>query len=67
MSRLGIRPDISERVIGHAVGGTLGQTYDTHEYRAEKLAALDAWGAHVKSAVDGQGAENVVALRAAVE
>ncbi len=67
LSRLGIRPDISERVIGHAVGGTLGQTYDTHEYRAEKSAALEAWGAHVMAAVTGQGNENVVTLRAAAE
>ena len=67
LSRLGIRPDISERAIGHAVGGALGQVYDTHEYRAEKLAALQAWGAHVTAAVEGQAAENVVALRSAVE
>ncbi|MCZ6586356.1 MAG: hypothetical protein O7B24_00220, partial [Alphaproteobacteria bacterium] len=62
-----VRPDISERSIGHAVGGALGQVYDTHEYRAEKLDALQAWGAHVTAAVEGQAAENVVALRSAVE
>ena len=62
LSRLGIRPDISERVIGHAVGGSLGQTYDTHEYRDEKLAALKAWGAHVMAAVEGRDVENVVAF-----
>ena len=67
LSRLGVRPDISERAIGHAVGGALGQVYDTHEYRAEKLAALQAWGAHVTAAVEGQAAENVVALRSAME
>ena len=67
LSRLGVRPDISERAIGHAVGGALGQVYDTHEYRTEKLAALQAWGAHVTAAVEGQAAENVVALRSAVE
>ena len=55
-----MRPDIAERAIGHAVGGTLGLVYDTHEYRAEKLAALQAWGAHVTAAVEGQVAENVV-------
>lgn len=67
LSRLGIRPDISERVIGHSVGGTLGQVYDTHEYRAEKLVALEAWGAHVMSAVEGHDTDNVVALQAAAE
>ena len=59
LSRLGVRPDISERVIGHAVGGTLGQTYDTHGYRAEKLAALEAWDKHT---VEGRNTENVVTL-----
>ena len=62
LSRLRFRPDISERVIGHAVGGTLGQTYDTHEYRAERLAALKAWGEHVAAAVEGRVSKNVVAL-----
>ena len=28
---------------------------------------LQAWGAHVTAAVEGQAAENVVALRSAVE
>lgn len=65
LSRLGIRPDISERVIGHAVGGSLGQTYDTHEFRSEKLNALEAWAAHVLVVLEGKGADNVVALRAA--
>ena len=65
LSRLGIRPDISERVIGHSVGGRLGQTYDTHEFRAEKLAALTAWGAHVNDVVEGRRKENVVPLREA--
>ncbi len=63
LSRLGIRPDISERVIGHAVGGRLGATYDTHEFRDERLAALEAWGAHVRAIVDGQPSANVVSLR----
>ena len=62
LSRLGIRPDISERVIGHSVGGSLGQVYDTHEFRAEKLAALEAWRAHVMAAVDGQARANVVPI-----
>jgi integrase len=47
LSRLGVRPDISERVIGHTVGGSLGQVYDTYEFRDEKLTALEQWGEHV--------------------
>lgn len=49
MSRLGIRPDIAERVIGHSVGGKLGETYDIYSYRSEKLEALQTWQAHVAS------------------
>ena len=49
LSRLGIRPDIAERVIGHSVGGKLGETYDIYSYREEKLQALQAWEAHVLS------------------
>ncbi|MGF1629997.1 MAG: tyrosine-type recombinase/integrase [Kiloniellaceae bacterium] len=67
LSRLGIRPEVSERVLGHAVGGRLGQTYDTHSYRAEKLAALEAWDAHLRALLDGKKADNVVVLREAVQ
>lgn len=63
LSRLGIRPDIAERVIGHSVGGRLGMTYDTHEYRAEKLTALEAWGRHLVELIDGRPANKVVKLR----
>lgn len=63
LSRLGIRPDISERVIGHSVGGRLGETYDLYEYRAENLAALEAWAAHVDVVLYGKAPGNVVALR----
>lgn len=49
LSRLGVRPDIAERVIGHSVGGQMGQTYDLYEYRREKLAALETWNDYVLS------------------
>jgi integrase len=39
MSRAGVRPDIAERVLGHAIAG-VGGVYDRHSYRAEKAAAL---------------------------
>lgn len=40
-SPLGIepRPDISERVLGHAIPGVAG-VYDRHSYREEKRDAL---------------------------
>ena len=42
--------------------GDFEHVYDTHEFRAEKLAALEAWGAHVMTAVEGRDVENVVEL-----
>lgn len=50
LSRLGVAPHVAERVIGHA-DSRLGRTYDTHDYRAEKLEALTAWDRHVKAIV----------------
>ena len=41
MSRAGVRPDIAERVLGHAINGVEG-TYDRHSYREEKAHALAA-------------------------
>jgi integrase len=39
MSRAGVRPDIAERALGHAIKGVEG-TYDRHSYRDEKADAL---------------------------
>jgi integrase len=39
MSRAGVRPDIAERVLGHAIVGVEG-TYDRHSYGDEKADAL---------------------------
>ena len=39
MSRAGIRPDISERVLGHVIKGVEG-IYDRHAYTEEKAHAL---------------------------
>lgn len=41
MSRAGIRPDIAERVLGHAIKGVEG-VYDRHHYREEKTHAVNA-------------------------
>ena len=40
MVRAGVRPDISERVLGHAISGVEG-TYDRHSYSEEKRDALE--------------------------
>src|SRR5262245_35845369 len=39
MVRAGVRPDISERVLGHVIAGVEG-TYDRHSYADEKRDAL---------------------------
>jgi integrase len=40
MARAGVRPDISERVLGHVIAGVEG-TYDRHSYANEKRDALE--------------------------
>jgi integrase len=40
MVRAGVRPDISERVLGHVIAGVEG-TYDRHSYTDEKRDALE--------------------------
>jgi integrase len=41
MARAGVRPDVSERVLGHVITGVEG-IYDRHDYREEKAHALRA-------------------------
>jgi integrase len=50
MSRAGVRPDIAERVLGHAIGGVEG-VYDRHTYDAEKAHALRALAALIEKIV----------------
>jgi integrase len=59
MSRAGVRPDIAERVMGHAIGGVEG-VYDRHTYKVEKADALQ----RLSGIIDGIVAErgNVVTL-----
>ena len=41
MARAGVRPDVAERVMGHAITGVEG-IYNRHEYFEEKAHALRA-------------------------
>jgi integrase len=61
MSRVGIRPDIAERVMGHVIVGVEG-VYDRHNYRAEKADALEHLATLIGSIVEPPTA-NVLALR----
>jgi integrase len=47
MVRAGVRPDISERVLGHAIAGVEG-TYDRHSYAGEKRDALEKLAAMIE-------------------
>jgi integrase len=51
MARAGVRPDIAERVMGHAIAGVEG-VYDRHSYRDEKADALRRLAALVESIVN---------------
>jgi integrase len=46
MARAGVRPDISERVLGHVIAGVEG-TYDRHSYADEKRDALEKLAAMI--------------------
>ena len=61
MSRAGVRPDIAERVMGHAIAGVEG-VYDRHSYRDEKADALARLATLIDSIVNPR--ENIVPMRA---
>jgi len=47
MARAGVRPDISERVLGHVIAGVEG-VYDRHSYADEKRDALEQLAALIE-------------------
>jgi integrase len=47
MARASVRPDISERVLGHVIAGVEG-TYDRHSYADEKRDALEKLAAMIQ-------------------
>jgi hypothetical protein len=65
MSRAGVRPDISERVMGHAIQGVEG-VYDRHSYRDEKADALNRLAGLIEMILNPPD-ENVVAIRDTAE
>ncbi len=52
LSACGIPQEIAERVIGHADAGII-QTYNQHQYDAEKRTALEAWARRLTAIVQG--------------
>ena len=63
MARAGVRSDVAERVMGHAIAGVEG-VYDRHSYVAEKAEALQRLAATLISIVTPPPA-NVRRLRKA--
>jgi integrase len=63
MSRAGVRPDLAERVLGHAMAGIEG-VYDRHGYQKEKAEALASLAALVGRIVEPPSG-NVIELGAA--
>lgn len=59
MARAGVRPDIAERVLGHAIKGVEG-TYDRHTYGAQKGQALAKLATLIDSIVNPR--DNVVPM-----
>lgn len=51
MARAGVRPDIAERVLGHAIGGVEG-VYDRHSYFEEKADVLERLAGLIASILD---------------
>ena len=62
MARAGVRPDISERVLGHVIAGVEG-VYDRHGYADEKRDALEKLAGMVERIVNPPA--NVLPLRRA--
>lgn len=65
MARAGVRPEVGERVMGHAIQGVEG-VYDRHSYRDEKADALRRLAGLLETILNPQ-AENVVPIREEVE
>ncbi len=63
MQRAGVRPDVSERVLGHVIAGVEG-TYDRHTYEAERKDALDRLATLLARIIDPP-AGNVIEMRPA--
>jgi integrase len=60
MIRADIRPDIAERVLGHAIAGVEG-VYDRHDYLEQKSNAIARLSALIQSIIDPPKA-NVLAI-----
>jgi integrase len=65
LQRLGVSLQVIEAVLGHVGGSRAGVVgiYQRHSFDAEKAAALEAWGAHVISLIEGRKPASVLPIR----
>lgn len=63
LSRLGVRHEVAERCLNHAVGGMEG-VYNQHDFLEERREALERWAAHVDQVVRGPPPKAKPKLRA---
>ena len=65
LQKLGTPLQVTEAILGHTAGSRAGVVgiYQRHDYANEKRSALEAWGAHVVSSVEGKKPGKVVAMR----
>jgi integrase len=66
MAGLGIAVHVVEAVLNHRSGTIKGvaAVYNRYSYDAEKRAALEAWGRHVRGIISCEPAGNVVPIKA---
>jgi integrase len=67
MQRLGVRFEVTEAILNHVSGSKAGVAgvYQRHDWKEEKVAALDAWGHHLNGIINKAPDSNVVPLRKA--
>jgi integrase len=56
LGKLGVRPDVAERCIGHHRGSSVEATYDRYRYAPQIAGALELWAEHVVAVVEGREA-----------
>lgn len=64
LQKLGTPLQVTEAVLGHTGGSRAGVVgiYQRHDYLAEKRSALEAWGAHVISLIEGRTPSKVLPM-----
>jgi integrase len=68
LQRLSVRLEVTEQILNHVSGsrGGIAGVYQRHDFAAEKVASLDAWGEHVMAIVEGRTvASNVTQINRA--